>query len=179
MENQKNISSLADNRKRITSKFEFSGENANPTSYSAKELYEMGIKEFPTLIDPIFPRTGLTVLAGSSDTGKSTFLRQLAISIVRGDNTFLGWPINAVHNRVIYVSTEDDKYAVSYLLNKTIKDNDLGKYENLLYVFNLDDPFEDLEAILAENPADCIIIDAFSDLFPGDMNRANFNTPYF
>ncbi len=128
----------------------------------------------PTLIDPIFPRTGLTVLAGSSDTGKSTFLRQLAISVVRGDETFLGWPINAVHNRVIYVSTEDDKYAISYLLNKTIEeDDDIDKYENLRYVFNLDDPFEDLDIILTESPADCIIIDAFSDLFPGDMNQAN------
>lgn len=173
MESEKIISRM-DNRKNIPQGKAFREEFTSPTSYSAKELYELGITEFPTLIDPIFPRTGLTVLAGSSDTGKSTFLRQLAISIVRGDKTFLGWPINAVHNRVIYVSTEDDKYAISYLLNKTIEeDDDIEKYENLRYVFNLDDPFEDLESILGEGPVDCIIIDAFSDLFPGDMNQAN------
>ncbi len=149
-------------------------ENSNPKSYSAKALYEMGITDFPCLIEPIFPKTGLAVLAGSSDTGKSTILRQLAISIVRGDETFLGWKINAKHNRVIYVSTEDDKFAISYLLNKTIKEGeDIEKYENLRYVFSLDDPAIDLEAILAEGPVDCVIIDAFSDLYSGEMNQVN------
>lgn len=149
-------------------------ENLNPKSYSAKELYEMGITEFPCLIEPIFPKTGLAVLAGSSDTGKSTILRQLAMSIVRGDETFLGWKINAEHHRVIYVSTEDDKFAISYLLNNTIKEgDDIEKYENLRYVFSLEDPSVELEEILADGPVDCIIIDAFSDLYSGEMNQVN------
>lgn len=174
MDSRMNNLPLDDNRKKVSLKSELRRENSNPSSYSAKELYDLGIKEFPTLIDPIFPRTGLTVLAGSSDTGKSTFLRQLAISIVRGDETFLGWSINAKYNQVIYVSTEDDKYAISYLLNKSInEDDDIDKYENLRYVFSLEDPMENLEALLAESPADCIIIDAFSDLYPGEINQVN------
>lgn len=147
---------------------------AQTVSYSAKELYEMGVKELPTLIEPIFPKTGLTVFAGSSDTGKSTFLRQLAISIARGDGDFLGWKINAKHNKVVYVSTEDDKFAVSYLLNKVVGEGgDTSGFENLRYLFSLEHPYEDLEALLSKAPVDCIIVDAFSDLFPGDMNQVN------
>ncbi|GET20683.1 AAA family ATPase [Prolixibacter denitrificans] len=159
-------------------------ENEEQKVFTALELFEMGITEFPMLLDPIFPKAGLTVLAGSSDTGKSTFLRQMAIAIARGDEKFLGWTIKAEHNRVIYVSTEDDKIAISHLLNQTIDGNgDIQKLENLKYLFSLDNPFDELDAILSEYPADCIIIDAFSDLFPGEMNQANkvrtFMKPFF
>ncbi|BBE17843.1 hypothetical protein AQPE_2002 [Aquipluma nitroreducens] len=159
---------------RLSPNFSSEPEYKMSDSYSAKYLYDLNIKELPTLIEPIFPKTGLTVFAGSSDTGKSTFLRQLAISIARGDNDFLGWKINAEHNRVIYVSTEDDKYAISYLLNKVVgEDGNTAGFENLKYVFSLEHPYEDLDALLTETPADCVIIDAFSDLYPGDMNQVN------
>jgi len=159
-------------------------ENDEQKVFTALELFQMNITEFPMLLDPIFPKMGLTVLAGSSDAGKSTFLRQMAIAIARGDKEFLGWKINAEHNRVIYVSTEDDRLAISYLLRQTIdEDGNIQKLENLKYLFSLDNPFDELDAILSEYPADCIIIDAFSDLFPGEMNQANkvrtFMKPFF
>lgn len=142
--------------------------------YTGKELVELGVKEFPMLINPLFPKAGLAVLAGSSDTGKSTLLRQLAISIVKGDETFLNYPIHAEHNRVVYVSTEDDKLAISYLLNKSSQVAGCADVlENLHYVFRLDRPYKDLDAMLSKHPADCIIVDAFSDLFPGDMHHVN------
>src|SRR4051812_12742349 len=40
------------------------------------------------LLEPILQRVGLACLAGSSDTGKSSILRQLAIAIVTGEATF-------------------------------------------------------------------------------------------
>lgn len=142
--------------------------------YSAKELYELDIKELPMLVNPIFLKSGITVFAGSSDTGKSTFLRQLALSIVTGEEKFLGWDVEAEHNRVMYVSTEDDRYAISYLLNKTLgEDADVDPLENLTYIFDSERLVENLNAMLAEKPADCIIIDAFTDLYGGDLNQAN------
>lgn len=55
---------------------------------SAQELIQMNNKELPSLLKPLFPRTGLIALAGSSDTGKSSFLRQFAINLAIGANSF-------------------------------------------------------------------------------------------
>ncbi|WP_321289394.1 AAA family ATPase [uncultured Sunxiuqinia sp.] len=146
----------------------------NQNYYSAKELHELGIVELPMLVEPLFIKSGITVFSGSSDTGKSTFLRQLAISIVLGDEKFLGWKINASHNSVIYVSTEDDKYAISYLLNKTLGNQNLpDSMDNLRYIFNTERLVDNLDAILNENPTDCVIIDALTDIYGGDLNQSN------
>src|SRR5688572_10256307 len=80
---------------------------------SGEELLNKGIVEIPTLIDPILPKVGLVAICGSSDAGKSSFLRQLATAIVLGDSKFLGFTIKAKHQSTIYVSSEDDENAVS------------------------------------------------------------------
>jgi RecA-family ATPase len=148
--------------------------------YSARELYEMNIKEMPMLVNPIFLKSGLSVFAGSSDTGKSTFLRQLGLAIAKGDDTFLGWEIKAKHNRVIYVSTEDDRIAISYLLNKSLGDNaDVEYLDNFTYIFNTSGLVDNLNAILSEKPADCVIIDAFTDIYGGDLNQSNRVREFF
>lgn len=146
----------------------------NKTYYSAKELYELEIKELPVLIDPIFMKSGITVFAGSSDTGKSTFLRQLGLAIVKGEDKFLGWDIKAEHKRVVYVSTEDDRHAISYLLNKTLgEDADIVCLDRLDYVFDTENLEDKLDKMLTANPADCVIIDALTDLYGGDLNQSN------
>ena len=38
-------------------------------------LLNKNIKEIPSLLEPLLPKSGLVCLAGSSDTGKSAFLR--------------------------------------------------------------------------------------------------------
>ena len=164
-------------------------QNLNETQenkgfYSAKELYELNVKELPMLVEPIFLKSGISVFAGSSDTGKSTFLRNLAISVVRGDDQFLGWEIKADHRRAIYVSTEDDRFAISYLLNKTLgEDIDTGFLENFRYIFDTERLYENLDAMLEAKPADCVIIDALTDLYGGELNQSNkvreFLNPYF
>ena len=77
--------------------------------YSGAELIERDVEVLPTLLDPIFPKVGSVAIAGGSDIGKSTFLRQFAIAVSVGDKDFLGWTLNAEHNRAIVVSTEDFK----------------------------------------------------------------------
>ncbi len=58
--------------------------------YSGLNLYNFDFTELPKLIDPIFPKVGVVSLVGSSDTGKSTFLRQMALSIAFNFDEFLG-----------------------------------------------------------------------------------------
>ena len=41
-------------------------------------LLNRNIREIPTLLNPLLPKSGLVCLAGSSDTGKSALLRQLS-----------------------------------------------------------------------------------------------------
>ena len=48
----------------------------------ADSLYNLEYKEGKFLVDKLIPKASLTGLVGESDTGKSSFLRQLAISIV-------------------------------------------------------------------------------------------------
>lgn len=76
------------------------------------------VHEIPTLVEPLFPKVGLACLAGSSDTGKSAFLRQMTMAVSAGLPSFLGMKLNAVHRSAFYVSTEDDETATAYLLNR-------------------------------------------------------------
>ena len=53
----------------------------------ADELKNQEIKEVDYLVDKLIPRGTLCSLVGESDTGKSSFLRQLAVSVAYGDET--------------------------------------------------------------------------------------------
>jgi RecA-family ATPase len=136
-------------------------------------IMNMKVEQLPYLIEGLIPKTGLVCLGGSSDTGKSSLLRQLAVSISAGRDEFLGFKLNQTRRRVLYISTEDDSTAMAYLLNKysgIIKPEQL---ENLLFMFDTTDYFLRIEEVLSENPVDAIIVDAFTDLFPGQINVTN------
>src|SRR5690606_35120136 len=92
-------------------------EHEDKTSYTAMELLEFGDHELPMLVEGLIPKTGLFALVGTSDVGKSLLMRQLAVSVAR-DEVFLGFILNATHNRVIIVNTEDDPKAITSLLSK-------------------------------------------------------------
>ena len=138
------------------------------------ELLGDGIDEIPKLIDPIFHRVGLASLIGSSDTGKSAMLRELCVCVVTGRD-FLGWKVEPIHKRAYYVSTEDDKMAISYLLKKQnevygLKPEEL---ENLVYIFETDNLLARLQNELSQKPADIVIIDTFTDIFNGQLYETN------
>ncbi len=138
------------------------------------QLLNDGICDIPKLIDPIFHRVGLAALIGSSDTGKSSLLRELCVCVVTGRD-FIGWKVEPVYKRAYYVSTEDDKMAISYLLKKQNQDYGLEpqELENLVYIFETDNLLNRLEKELSENPADLVIIDAFADVFTGQLYETN------
>ena len=155
------------------------------SNYNALELYNFKTIKVPKLLDPFLQRVGLASLVGTSDSGKSTFLRQLGLSIVLDLKEFIGFPLDSKHKKVIYVSTEDDSISVSYSLRKQIslleKENkfeDLNNLKNLDFIFDTDNLLKNLSKKLEENPVDLIIIDAFTDVFSKEIN-ANTQVRHF
>lgn len=144
---------------------------------SALELYNLNTQEIPKLLDPFFQKIGLASLVGTSDSGKSTFLRQLSISIALNLEKFSGFTLNSNTNKVIYVSTEDDPSAISYSLRKQVdfflkedKTIDSNLLNNLKFIFETDDLLKNLSKRLEQEPVDLIIIDAFTDVFSKELN---------
>ncbi len=136
---------------------------------TGEQLLLSEIKEIPTLVSPFLQQTGLACLAGSSDTGKSTILRQLAISIVSGESEFLGFPINARHKSVIYVSTEDLERETAFLLRRQTQNFKTEQLANLRFIFSIESLLKELDKRLDRKPADLVIIDCFSDAYGGDL----------
>lgn len=143
---------------------------------TAKELLSRKVQVLPTLIPPIFPRVGIGCLAGSSDTGKSAFLRQLSLQIVNHESDFLGWKITPEHFRTLYISSEDDAEAMSFLLNLQDKAKKFNPdyVDNLHFIFELENVFENIELQLQENKFDLIVIDCLTDLYgsKGSLNES-------
>jgi len=137
---------------------------------TGEQLLLMPYEKMPTLIEPILQRTGIACLAGSSDTGKSTLLRQLVIAIVTGATEFLGFLINAVYRSAIYVSTEDLESETIYLLKRQASKYNPEQLKGLRYIFgNEYELKEKLDEALTMKPADIVVIDCFSDGFPADL----------
>lgn len=141
---------------------------------NALDIYNLPIYTMQYLLKPIFPKIGLVGIVGSSDTGKSTFVRQLLIAIVSNLVTFLGFTLFATHSRAIYVSTEDFMDDLSPILKETQQklNIEVSAFERLIYVFNSENIIQRLKALLESNPVDVIVIDSFADIFGGgDMNN--------
>ncbi len=155
--------------------------NGHGKFITARSLLESSDEKLPTLLGPILPKTGLVALVGSSDTGKSAFLRQLALAVALGDDTFLDMPLSLTHRRAVYVSTEDDQRSLSYLMRKQIRGRNSGldDYERLFYLFESDDLVNQLDELLSLYPVDLIVLDAFSDLFEGRLNDSQFVRAFF
>jgi KaiC/GvpD/RAD55 family RecA-like ATPase len=145
--------------------------------YNAVELMEMGTVEPSYLMEPIFPQKGTAVLAGKPDIGKSQFARQLCIQVALGLEEIIGFQIKAIHNRSIYVATEDNEDSTRASLNKQI--NGLGKEakENLRFMFaasmDQEDILKELDKALTDEPADLVVVDSFGDIFTGSDSNNN------
>lgn len=160
----KSKSNINDPEKEAINKFLVTGHNLL-TEKSAS---------IPYLLTPILQQTGVVSIVGSSDTGKSSFLRQFATAIVHGDTNFLEFKINSRFQRVIYVSTEDDRVSIAHLLaTQNINNVPKEKYINLGFIFDSHDLLNKIALILKKFPSDCVILDAFADLYEGDMNQSN------
>jgi len=144
---------------------------------TALQLFNNDQKEIPKLLNPFFQKVGLSALVGASDTGKSTLLRQLALHIALKEERFVNFSIDSTEARVLYISTEDDPYTVSYAirkqaesLKKTNPHINLDLLDNLVFIFNPENTLMEIKNQLNKQKFDLVIIDAFADIFTGEIN---------
>ena len=168
----------------VIQKFEGSKKaNTNSTFNNGNDNYKRGvtvtgmellsttIEDIPCLLEPIFHRSGLGCIAGASDTGKSMLLRQLAISVAARRTTFLGFTLNVKWGNVIYVCTEESQKATQHLLQRQAEALAVTADQlcGLRFVYLTENALEDVRTLIAEDHYDLIIIDAFGDVFSGDL----------
>lgn len=152
-------------------------DSVDKSVYNAVELLARGEVEQKYLMQPIFPQKGSAVLAGKPDTGKSQFARQLCIQVALGEKTFLDFELHPIHNRSIYVATEDNEDATRFLINKQFLGLEKEPTENLRFIFadtmNQDEIIKNLNDQLTMEPADLVVIDSFGDIFQGNDSNNN------
>lgn len=145
--------------------------------FNAVELLSRGEVVQQYLMEPIFPQKGSAVLAGKPDTGKSQFARQLCIQVALGEKSFIDFQLNPVHNKSIYVATEDNEDATRFLLNKQFEGLSQPPVENLRFIFadtmNQDEIISNLNEQLTLEPADLVVVDSFGDIFQGNDSNNN------
>ncbi|MBF2707747.1 AAA family ATPase [Flavobacterium soyangense] len=145
--------------------------------YNAVELLARGEVEQKYLMEPIFPQKGSAVLAGKPDTGKSQFARQLCIQVALGEKTFLDFELHPLHNRSIYVATEDNEDATRFLINKQFQGLDKDPTQNLRFIFadtmNQEEIIKNLNEQLTLESVDLVVIDSFGDIFQGNDSNNN------
>ena len=141
----------------------------------ADELKNLEIREIDYLVDRLIPRGTLCSLVGESDTGKSSLLRQLAVSVAYGDETFIGFKLNDKCRNVVYVSTEDGEMGTSAWLNKHLGEDITNNkaLSQLKFLFITDNLYENIRKVVCENCIDLLIIDSYADIFEGTMNDSN------
>lgn len=152
---------------------------------NAINLLNSPLKDSPKLWEPFLLSEGVAMLAGSSDVGKSSFLRQLAYAISCGNEEFLGHKLSARRRRALYVSTEDSALDVTNALGRLkLGFGDTINPDGLDFLLECHvKPAEIAKAIdeqLTKQPVDLVVIDAISDLMVGNPNdmvnvRANLN----
>lgn len=132
-------------------------------------------QEQDCLMEPILPRTGVVALVGTSDSGKSTLLRSLAMAVASDQPSFLGFRLRPRHRSAIYVASEDDAQAIGTLMQRQLTELDTPPeaYSSLDFVFELDNLVDNLDKMLEERPRDLVIVDAFADIYTGPMNENN------
>lgn len=151
--------------------------NQDKVVYNAIELMAMGNLEPQYLMSPILPQKGTAVLAGKPDTGKSQFARQLCIQVAMGLKSFIDFDINPIHNRSIYVATEDNLENTRYLMSRQMNGLNQGPKDNLRFIFadtmEQEEILNELDNQLTIAAADLVVVDSFGDIFKGGDSNNN------
>jgi len=145
-------------------------EQPEPLSTSLRELLEQVDTPQPYLIEGIIPKGEFVGIVGKSGVNKSTFCRQLCLSIATQQTTFCGFPLLPKHGKALYVFSED---GLSWL-RRYLRKNSEGishtkeQLENMR-IANMNE-FEDgyalisfLDDELTLQSYDLIVLDSFSD----------------
>ncbi len=146
---------------------------------SALELIkDENLSQEKSLLEGVFEKTGLACIAGATDTGKSMILRDLAIAISQEDEEFIGFKLNTVHNKVLFVSTEDSKSKTAELLKIQTEGLIDDSLERIRFIFTPENSIDEVIKALEKEQVDLIIIDCFSDVYEGDAINSNETRSY-
>lgn len=149
---------------------------------SAQQILGLGMKEYPTLLQGIFPLKGIAAIGGSSDLGKSYFLQQLSVAVSSGNEEFVGIKLNVPKNAALYISTEDDDFTMNIRLQHLQKLANKEGLNNLRFIFDPQNLVETIDRELSILPSSLVIVDAFGDTFRGSLNDSisirNFLDPF-
>lgn len=145
-------------------------EEHKPRIVSYNELLNLDKEEVDFLFDKTIMQGELGLLYGESDSGKSMWLRQMAMHVATGRD-FCGWKYRGTHHRALYFSSEDGDVITASVIKKNQKTLNLiqSAGENLQFVFDweAEELVELIDKLLTEQPRDLICIDAFGDAFLG------------
>lgn len=136
-------------------------------TYTASELFNLNSESIPQLVEPIIPKVGVFTIVGSSDTGKSMLFRQLSLCVARG-SSFLDFTVNTVHQKVLFIATEDDNISTGFLLRKQAQTAE--GLENIRFHFETENIPKYITEQLDIELVDLIVIDAWSDVFGQNLN---------
>ena len=159
----------------MTEKQELQKQTFRKYLVNGYDMLNFTAEQMDCLVDPILPRVGLASLVGTSDSGKSTLLRGLAMAVASGREEYLGFALRPKHRSAIYISTEDDASAVGVLMQRQLEELGTPKdaFASLDFIFETDSLLENLDQMLQDKPRDLVVVDAFADLYTGPMNENN------
>lgn len=143
--------------------------------FTVGELLSLDYDEYPHLLKKLIPQGNITFLAGSSDVGKSLFYTNLALKIITDQKEYIGQRINPTYGKVLLISTEDGPIAISSRLKKQLNGKKLLKKQEdrMIILTSSDKLVARVKKILNHYSVDLIVLDAFGDVFDGDINTIN------
>jgi len=137
------------------------------------------------LWEPFLFTKGVGAIVGPPDSGKSTFARDLAITLAMGSPTFLSRSLTPNSHRVLYVMTEEclEDIGPAIMLqldarcagderkraraHKNLHFVERHQYDSTAHMLIMIDKY------LAKHPTDLLIIDSFGDVFLGRDGNSN------
>lgn len=131
------------------------------------------------LVENMVPKGMLSSLVGSSETGKTQLAFQLAAAIAAGSKNVLGLRLNTTHKKVVIIPTEDPIPSINRRFENLRKIYSDEINSRIRFCFDVsENPIEEVQKMLKEEPADLLVLDTFQDFFEGDINRSTDVRPF-
>lgn len=149
---------------------------------TVRELLKEADKSTPFLWGDVIPKGEFVGIVGKSGVNKSTFCRQLCLSVAALKPTFCGFALTPFHKKTLYCYSEEGEVWIRRYLRKNCQGLNIQPtlLENMK-VMNMED-FDDGDSMLnaireemVEHPFDLIVMDSYSDFISKFGAKLNDN----
>jgi RecA-family ATPase len=143
---------------------------------SSKELLASAKAEIPWLVDGLFPREGVGIIAGQPKIGKSWLTLDLAITVSQGGLWLGKFPVEAGH--VLYVDEESTRDMLGFryrkMLNaKGLDDANIQFLSKEGFNFSTQNKIDELRGILDLLHPKLVIFDSLNRVHNAEENSAS------